>query len=407
MTTPHLESAGSFDRRVLLGAAGLASVAALASARAGAGPLNPPAGAVAPTGKTLAEIEPRTAISAANTPGDANSLYKIIQPGSYYLTGNIQVTTAGFAAIEIAAPGVTVDLNGFEVLGMGAAGGSVSAITAATSTYTGAQVLGGTVRNWGGAGVDLSTSASVRNMSVINCGLASSRTAIYLGIGCAIENCVVNGGGVVGGFGFGSQCTARGCTALNTGGAGFSTNGACVFHGCTSNGCGYGFALSEGDVAIGCAASFNNGDGFILTAALAADCIAHDNEDAGFFLNSVSHAQGCFSHRNTYGFQAFNGAVVLNNNASSNTTAGFYNSSGGEVRFEGNSARSNPTGFLINTSGNLLIRNTAARSSTANWNVVGGNFCLVVAAVGGLGAINGDSGGVSPGSTNPYANFSL
>ncbi|HYD01608.1 MAG TPA: hypothetical protein VEB22_10315, partial [Phycisphaerales bacterium] len=48
----------------------------------GAGPLNPPVGPVAPTAKPIAEVEPRTAINAANTPGDADSLFRITQPGS-------------------------------------------------------------------------------------------------------------------------------------------------------------------------------------------------------------------------------------------------------------------------------------------------------------------------------------
>jgi hypothetical protein len=67
-----------------------------------AGPLSPPGGPVASTYKTLSEVEPRTAVSLANTPGDADSLFKITQPGSYYLTGNI-VGVAGKHGVEIAA----------------------------------------------------------------------------------------------------------------------------------------------------------------------------------------------------------------------------------------------------------------------------------------------------------------
>jgi len=53
--------------------------------------------------KTLAQIEPRTPISSAPT--------TLTQPGSYYLTTNIAVTTGN--AITITADNVTLDLNGF------------------------------------------------------------------------------------------------------------------------------------------------------------------------------------------------------------------------------------------------------------------------------------------------------
>lgn len=87
---------------------------------AGAGPLDPPAGAIAPTYKTLAEVEARTAINAANTPGDADSVFKITQPGSYYLTGNITGGAAGKQiGIEVTAGNVTIDLNGFVIDGVG------------------------------------------------------------------------------------------------------------------------------------------------------------------------------------------------------------------------------------------------------------------------------------------------
>ncbi|MFM9957444.1 MAG: right-handed parallel beta-helix repeat-containing protein [Phycisphaerales bacterium] len=81
----------------------------------GAGDLNPPAGAVEPTGKTLREIEPRTALTFENTPGDSGAAFIIPFTGSYYLTGN--VTVGGRYAIEIAsfAGDVTIDLMGYTI----------------------------------------------------------------------------------------------------------------------------------------------------------------------------------------------------------------------------------------------------------------------------------------------------
>ena len=63
-------------------------VAALAGAVwVRAGDLNPPAGPITPT--------QRTPIGASTTPGDADSLFRISQPGSYYLTGNITGNVSG------------------------------------------------------------------------------------------------------------------------------------------------------------------------------------------------------------------------------------------------------------------------------------------------------------------------
>ena len=61
----------------------------IASAVVIAGPLAPPAGPIAATYKTLADIEPRVAISTTNTPGDADSMMKITSPGSYYLPADL------------------------------------------------------------------------------------------------------------------------------------------------------------------------------------------------------------------------------------------------------------------------------------------------------------------------------
>ena len=68
------------------------------------GPLTPP-GAPAPTMKTLDQVEARTPISSAP--------FTISTSGSYYLTGNLSVTTGN--AITISADQVTLDLNGFAI----------------------------------------------------------------------------------------------------------------------------------------------------------------------------------------------------------------------------------------------------------------------------------------------------
>ena len=65
------------------------------------------------TMKTLDEVEPRIAIGVNTTPGDANNLYKITSPGSYYLTSNVTINFKH--AILIDSDDVTVDLSGYRL----------------------------------------------------------------------------------------------------------------------------------------------------------------------------------------------------------------------------------------------------------------------------------------------------
>ena len=78
-----------------------------------AGDLNPVGPPTAGTMKPLNVVEPRTAIGPDTTPGDGESLYRITQPGSYYLAGNI--TCNHRHAIKIDADDVTLDLMGFRL----------------------------------------------------------------------------------------------------------------------------------------------------------------------------------------------------------------------------------------------------------------------------------------------------
>jgi hypothetical protein len=88
-----------------------------------------PSGPPGPTMLTLSQIEPRTPVDAVHTPGSISAEFVISNAGSYYLTANIN-GVGGRDGIDILANDVTLDLNGFSVLGV------------PTGDY-GIQVLGG------------------------------------------------------------------------------------------------------------------------------------------------------------------------------------------------------------------------------------------------------------------------
>ena len=63
-------------------------------------------------------IDQSHALAGGITPGDAAGFpVTISQPGSYRLSGNLIVPDMNTTAIVITADGVTLDLNGFSIMG--------------------------------------------------------------------------------------------------------------------------------------------------------------------------------------------------------------------------------------------------------------------------------------------------
>ncbi|HZW07804.1 MAG TPA: right-handed parallel beta-helix repeat-containing protein [Phycisphaerales bacterium] len=230
-----------------------------------AGPLNPPAGAVGGSMKTLSEVEARTAINAANTPGDADatpSVYKITQPGSYYLTGNVQ-GSPGKIGIEIALGvldgSVTIDLNGFELVG-GAGSASGAQVTLFGSPRV--AVKNGTVRNWGGHGLDLTSGRSVTVEGV----RALKNGGNGLNVTGRVDGCVASenaGKGVV----LGAGSVAAGCEVVNNGAEGVLTFDNCTVKGCrVTDNVGAGISAAWACAVTDNSVSENNGDGIRMQA---------------------------------------------------------------------------------------------------------------------------------------------
>jgi parallel beta-helix repeat protein len=377
-----------------------------------AGPLNPPAGPVAPTLKTLTEVEPRTAINATNTPGDADSLFRITQPGSYYLTSNI-TGVAGRHGIEIAASGVTLDLNGFELSGVATPGFSFAGVRVDTSGLAGICVRNGTVRGWSGGGLDLfsfsPTNCSVTDVRALKNGAdgiaigSSSQvsgctasfnvgTGIQLSFSCATSRCVVSNNGLNGISGGVTNIIVH-CTAYLNGIDGIigginSMVSDCVSYDNTDE----GFTIGSSGTITGCKASTNGGSGISLQSnASAINCSSHINN-----LHGISAVARCYIFGNT----------CVRNGANVNIGSGIY-VSGDTCRIEGNNCIENDRGIEIDGAANFVIRNTCSGNDVANWDIAADNVCgpilnrsAVVSA-----AILGDSAGSSLGTTDANANF--
>lgn len=344
-------------RRTLLAATGLAVCATLVAL---GGPIDPPAGPVGPTFKTLSEVEPRTAINETNTPGDADSLFRIAAPGSYYLTGNI-TGVAGKHGIEVAANGVTIDLGGFDVAG---APGSLDGITD-TPGLRNISILNGSIRNWGDNGVELEA------------------------IGGRVEGLCANGNrehGIKVNSGF----TLRSCFAMLNG----------------IDGQLPGFRADSGTTIVECTSEFNRGSGFQLgIGSVVTDCVAVQNEKDGITASSDTLITGCVVTTNFQNGIVVSTRCVLRDNLCNvnNGGAGIL-VTGRDNRVEGNTCATNFRGIELLNSGNVLVRNTCS-GNFSNWNIVAGNAYGPIVVTSSGAAVSGDSAPGSLGSTDPNANF--
>ncbi len=386
-----------------------------------AGPLAPPAGPIAPTPGP----EPRIAINATNTPGDADSLFKITQPGSYYLTGNI-TGVLGKHGIEIAAGGVTLDLNGFDLSGVPAMG-AFDGVSVTTLSVSNIAVVNGSVRGWGDEGVDLGTAGAT------NCRLDDLLADANAGVGIlahtanTISNCSArnNAGGGIRGF---NNCTVSSCSAMSNTNSGIvvgigsivsncsvsgntvvgiSANGTIVNCSAISN---TGIGISGVGTILHCSAISNNGIGISADSGTTiASCLAASNTSSGISVGSaciVTDSTAYFN--NADGIVCATACVIRGNSCASNGSgandgAGIH-VTGADNRIEGNNCTSADRGIDVDLGGNFISRNICSGNAN-NWEMSAGNIVFVVNGVP-AGAFVGSAGGSAPGSADPNANFS-
>lgn len=238
---------------------------------AAAGPLNPPAGAIFSTAKPLSELEPRIAINATNTPGDADSQFRITAAGSYYLTGNI-AGVANKKAIEVVGPNITIDLNGFTITGVGGASA--------------------------GDGINIDTISTGGTVVVKNGSITSCRTGVNMPLNyghirledCVIASCTSSGAIVNSG-------SVRNCHFRGNTGTGLMMISSFTVEGCTANdNTSHGFLSSQTMSTFrGCTARSNDASGFSTPYATISDCQALFNGQIGFDRPAVvtdSYAAG-------------------------------------------------------------------------------------------------------------------
>ncbi len=389
-----------------------------------AGPITPPPG---PVGSTPGP-EPRVAINLTNTPGDADSVYRITSPGSYYLTGNMVGVNAK-RGIEIAASNVTIDLRGFEMRGVA---GSLSGIMV-DGTRSGIAVKDGTVTAWGGTGVQLIAESSgdgeqhlVERVNAVGNG----EDGIAVGDGSVVKSCLVRDN--LGSHGIRARGTAviESCVSMDNAGYAIDVGDGSTVVGCSALGnSATGITVGDGSVVASSSSRQNNAGIYAGAGSTITDCSASENENVGVRVESGATISGCTSSSNgSSGFLISNTSTIVDCTALRNVGSGIVgtlacvirnnlcaeNGSGtGDAagilvtsmdnRIEGNMCRVNDRGIDVDGAGNFIAGNVCS-GNTLNWSVVSGNVCYVVEAATSA-SVSGNSGGVSPGSTNAWANF--
>ena len=337
-------------------------LAMAATASAVAGELNPPAGPVVETGR----FGPRTEINQVNTPGDADSLFKITAPGSYYLGGNI-LGAENKHGIEIASNGVTLDLMGFELFGVF---NSLDGITVTLPNAVNVRVVNGSVRGWANDGVDL----SLANNSLLRDIFAVSNTANGLTIG---------EGGVI-----------QSCAAQSTGGNGIGNDK--TFHANVSD-C---VAISNGLIGIDASGRIS-------------DCIARLNGDIGNLAGEGRTViTGCVVKENLgeAGIGMGDNTMVINCQVSANAFDGIRTK--GQCSIVGNLCQGQPAGLGIWVDNQCYIERNFVEGNFVGIEAIDGRNMIIknVARAIGTNYIVTGSNTAGPISTNaatagPWANF--
>jgi hypothetical protein len=263
------------------------------------GSLTPP-GPPAPMMKSLDQVEPRTPISSAP--------FTISQPGSYYLTANLTISSGN--AITIATNGVTLDLNGF--------------------------TISSTASNAAGTGIRLND--SLQNLALLNGFIQGSVTnngsGVYSGNGFAygIEyngtgpvNCRLTGVSVSGclyngiDLGVGDSTLVESCTARTIGGNGIQ---ASIIKNCSSIDCGStaiaGFEVSDcrgsgastgvsGENVHNCSGTSTTGSGVYASTAL--NCSGTSGSGIGLYANETAETCRGVSNGSSDGLYSYGNAV--------------------------------------------------------------------------------------------------
>jgi parallel beta-helix repeat protein len=255
-------------------------------------------------------------------------------PGSYRLTGNLDVRVLGSSGnvVDVTADEVSLDLSGFAILGSTVCTGTPPKgdLTCAprasnhgiyTNGHRGARITNGNVRGVGYHGIYCDTACEVSAVRVSDC----YGYGIYAGDGSIVRGNVVQRNGFAGiRFNDSGGLTITGNTAAWNGNHGIWAGSGDVVEGNTSVGNrAAGIYASGASTVRNNVARSNGGDGIYSGLGnIIEGNTAHSNAGRGIFANGSSLIRGNTALSNgSAGIYVSTGGLVVNNVA--NTNAGF------------------------------------------------------------------------------------
>ncbi|MGD9872767.1 MAG: NosD domain-containing protein [Kiritimatiellia bacterium] len=329
-----------------------------------------PAGAPAPSMKTLYQIhqqtllsEPRTALSAINTPGSSGYHYAITNSGSYYLTDNMTVTQGG---ISVSADHVALDLNGFTLTGNPL---DVSHYGIYIGNVRNVEVRNGTVAQFGANGVYAYES------------MLSSQPRAHRVTGLRI----INNGGI--GIYFPTEgCILDGVTVVSNSSIGIEIGNCGQVEECIVYGNGYwGIYAGEGCVVSGNASCGNGSSGIVAgDSSLIQGNVASENAKNGISGGDYNRiGENVCMHNAEWGIYASTGCSVHNNTIGNNNSLRDPDCGGLSASLSCHVAGNNVSWNWIN---GIHVNN--ARNCIENNLITGSDTGIVFSAAGNVYADN-------------------
>lgn len=372
------------------------------------GPLAPTSGP-APMMKSVDELEPRTPIDAINTPGDANSTFRITQPGQYYLTAPLtgEIFKRG---ISIAASDVTIDLMGFPVLGIS---GATTGI-ATEGPFSRITIRNGIVADWPSDGINLAngglgTGALIEHVHILNNG----QRGLLPNPQAVVRHCLIFNNDNAGVFGADQTAIEQSVSRFNRG-IGFRVGAESRLLDVIANlNTGHGFDIGSRSIVRYATANWQENVGFTVAANTQISAsIAQLNMGEGFRMtgrgNSLRDSMALFNTNTAV--NAIGADTLLEGNlVAANYVDGIRVSGADSTVIHNHVIDNLGNGVVVSgATGVILHGNTSGGNDGLNWSLAAGQKAgPIIVPDANPAIVAGNNVGVPLGTTDPWANFTL